>query len=284
MDSFGKRSSPGPNGRNADESHGARAGRVVTVLLIVCLALPIVTAVSIFGSVNLHLWRGLPTLDPLLSKMESAQERSGVMSGDDPRLLKRLYQRLEKMAAPSAEARHADFVHVILLSFPPATKQAGPRAQSVLESRKDAAVQRASLDLSAIGTSAAVLIADQPVIWEIAGARPDQRAKIGFEGPFAFDLVGAHSGLLAGFRVSAFGGGLTARPRDYLEAGADRTYQRRACASIDRWQSYFDVRSENLGIWSIDNAQAIKVGPNDVVAGSRAHLSRYSVASICSRR
>jgi hypothetical protein len=283
MNGFGKRSPPASAGRGGGESQGIRAGRVANVLLIVCLALPIVTAASIFGSVNLHLWRGLPTFDPLLAKMESARERSGVVSGDDPQLLKRLYQRLEKMAAPSAEAKHADFVHIILLSFPPTAKQAEPHPQSVLDSRRDAAVQQASLDLSEIGTSAAVLIADQSVIWEIAGAQSNERAKIGFEGPFAFDLVGAHFGLLAGFRISAFGGGPTADPRDYLEARADRTYQRRACASIKRWQSYFDVRTENLGIWSTDTAHVIKIGRHNVTTGGGVHPNVHSVASICAR-
>jgi hypothetical protein len=287
MDQFGKRSPSGPDKRDASESTGVRFGRAVNVLLVLCLLLPLVTAVSIFGSVNLHLWRGLPTFDPLLAKIESAQKRSGVVSGDDPRLLKELYQRLERMAALSAEAKRADSVHVVLLSLTPADKQIEPKPRtetvSALDSLNSAAVRRASLDLSMIGTSAVVVIADQPIVWQVAGAQRDQQAKVAFEGPFAFDLIGAHPGLLAGFRIAAFGGGPTASPRDYLEAGADRSYRRRACTSVKRWQSYFDVPAGSLRIWAIDNAHTIKADRDDVTADGRGGPDIYSAAAICSR-
>lgn len=261
---FGQKSPRDPDIQSA-RTISVRAGRVANILLILALILPIGTAASIFGAVNLQLWRALPPYDPLLSKIEQAQDARGVVSGDDAVALKRLYLRLEKMTATAADARRAKALHIIFYS-------SGASAEQKEE--------RIALDLSAIGTSAALFIVDRPAHWQIANAQ-GERAKLGFEGPFAFDLVGAPDGLLAGFRIGAFGAGKTASPRDFTEFHADKSRQRLVCKALDRWQRYFGVAKGDLYVWSVTNARRVAVGEETVTADVRVDRDANSVASAC---
>lgn len=280
--SFGRKQQRDPGVPETAHVVAARAGRVANALLILVLLLPIVTAASIFVSVNFHLWRTTPPFDPLLTKIESAQRASGVVSGDDAEAMKRLYQRLEGMTAQSAEARNTDMVHVVFhtVSAAESTAQTSD-AQARFPSRSDP--QAVALDLSNIGASAVVLIADRPIVWQISGALPSQRAKIGIEGPFAFDLSGAKDGLLAGFRVGAFGAGDVASPSDYSRFQTDKARQRLVCKALDRWQRYFGVSRENLRVWSTTNARRIEIGQQSLKAELRIDPDGYGVTSVCPR-
>lgn len=262
MGDFGKRSPGKENSGGGGEDYSARAIRVFNVILIICLLTPVAVALGMFGSVSFHLWRAFPQFDPLLSQMESAQKKGGVVSGDNPRVLKRLFLRLEKMAALSAEAKRADILHLGFVDFDEMDAQLETeRGRSAgISPLRSKAVKQVALDLSGIKTAAVVLIANRPVVWQVEGARSDQRAKIGFEGPFAFDLVGGHQGLLAGFRVSAFGGGKTASPRDLKNIGEKKFHRRLFCANAKRWQRYFDVPEGKIFIWHIRNPRKIQAG------------------------
>ncbi|MGO4741394.1 hypothetical protein AB4099_33100 [Bosea sp. 2KB_26] len=280
--SFGRKQQHEPGVPEASHVVAKRAGRVANALLILVLVLPIVTAASIFVSVNFHLWRSTPSFDPLLTKIETAQRASGVVSGDDAEAMKRLFQRLEGMTAQSAEARNTDMVHVVFLTVSAAeTIAVTSEAPAKLPGRSDP--QAIALDLSNIGASAVVLIADRPALWQISGALPSQRAKIGIEGPFAFDLAGARDGLLAGFRVGAFGAGDVASPGDYSGFQTDRARQRLVCKALDRWQRYFDISRENLRVWSTTNARRIEIGQRSVKADSRVDPDGYGATSVCPR-
>ncbi|MGO4676338.1 hypothetical protein AB4Z40_25865 [Bosea sp. 2YAB26] len=280
--SFGRKQQQDPAVQEAGSAVATRAGRVANALLILVLVLPIVTAASIFVSVNFHLWRATPSFDPLLTKIESAQRASGVVSGDDAEALKRLFQRLEGMTAQSAEARNTDMVHVLFHAVSAAeTTAVTSEAQAKLPGKSDP--QAIALDLSNIGASAVVLIADRPALLQISGALPSQRAKIGVEGPFAFDLAGARDGLLAGFRVGAFGAGDVASPGDYSRFPTDRPRQRLVCAALDRWQRYFGIPRENLRVWSTTNARRIEIGQRSVKADTRIDPDGYGATSVCPR-
>lgn len=265
---FGQRSSREPGAAETGRTLAMRVGRVGNILLVLAVALPIVTAVSIFGAVNIQFWRALPPFDPLLSKIERAQRTQGVVSGDDPVALKRLYLRLEGMTALAAEAKRAEVLHVIFHSFDAAASM--PQ-------------QRVALNLAGIGASAAVLIADRPVLWQIGGA-PNERAKLGFEGPFAFDLAGASDGLLAGFRVGAFGAGETASPRDYAGSASDHARRRVVCRALDRWRHYFGVTKENLYVWSVTDAHSIAFSGRSVAADKRMEPDTGDIVGACDLR
>lgn len=280
--SFGRKQQQRAGVPETRRAVATRAGRVANASLILVLVLPIVTAASIFVSVNFHLWRSTPSFDPLLTKIESAQRASGVVSGDDAEAMKRLFQRLEGMTAQSAEARNTDMVHVVFHTVSAAEAAAvTSEAQAKLPGRSDP--QAVALDLSNIGASAVVLIADRPALWQISGALPSQRAKIGIEGPFAFDLAGARDGLLAGFRVGAFGAGDVASPGDYSRFQTDKARQRLVCKALDRWQRYFGISRENLRIWSTTNARRIEIGQRNVKADTRIDPDGYGVTSVCAR-
>lgn len=265
---FGQRSSREAGVPETGRTLAVRAGRAANVLLILVLALPIVTAAGIFGAVNFQLWRALPPFDPLLSKIEHAQQARGVVSGDDSAALKRLYLRLEGMTALASDAKRAQALHVVFYS-----SDAAPSARE----------QRAVLDLAGIGASAAVLIADRPMLWQI-GDSQGERAKLGFEGPFAFDLANAPDGLLAGFRVGAFGAGETANPRDYAGFQADNARRRVVCRALDRWRRYFGVAKENLYVWSVTNAHRITFGRHGVSADTLIEPDTSDIAGACELR
>lgn len=271
---FGRRLRQDPDPPESGRTIGMRAGLVANVLLALVLLLPIATAVSIFGSVNLHLWRAMPPHDPLFSKIEAAQRASGVVSGDDIEELKHLYQKLEGMTARSAEAKEATALHVIFNLF-------DAQKEAIAEPPSAPARQTVSLDLSEIGASAVVLIADRPTVWQVKGAKPAARAKIGFEGPFAFDLTGAEDGLLAGFRIGAFGAGETARPVDYAEFQAGKASKRAVCKALHRWQRYFALAKENVHVWSMTNARRIEIGQSSVKADTRVASDVNETSSVC---
>lgn len=274
---FGQRLRQDPDPPESGRTIGMRAGLVANVLLALVLLLPIATAVSIFGSVNFHLWRAMPSHDPLFSKIEAAQRASGVVSGDDIEELKHLYQRLEGMTARSAEAKKATALHMVFNSFDPKPAQ----KEGIAERPSDPARQTVSLDLSEIGASAVVLIADRPTVWQITGAKPGARAKIGFEGPFAFDLTGAEDGLLAGFRIGAFGAGEISRPVDYAEFQAGKASKRAVCNALDRWLRYFAVPKENTHVWSMTNARRIEIGQSSVKADTRVASDVNEISRVC---
>lgn len=254
-----------PNAPLLGRTLGVRAFRAANVLFVLALLLPIVAAASIFGSINLQLWRALPSSDPLLAKIEGAREAHGVVSGDDPAALKRLFLRLEKIAAPAAEARGAQALHLVFHASG-ANASAGP--------------SHVALDLSALGAAAVVVIADRRTLWRIGGAQ-GQRARLGFEGPFAFDLAGAPDGLLAGFRVASFGGGETASPRSYADFHAGKADRRLVCAALERWRRHFGVARENLYVWSATNAQRITVGPRAVTGDVPVDPDAAGAVSAC---
>ena len=283
MGEFGKRPSGTGNSGGGAEDHAARAIRVVNVILIVCLLVPVAAALSMLGSVHFHLWRAMPQFDPLLSQMEAAQKEGGVVSGDNPRALKRLFLRLEKTAALSVEAKQADILHLGFIDFDAIDVQSdAERARSAGSSPlRSKAIKQVALDLSGIKTAAVVLVANRPVVWNVEGARADQRAKIGFEGPFAFDLVGGHQGLLAGFRVSAFGGGRTASPRDLKNIYDAKIHRRLFCASAKRWQRYFDIPDDRIYIWHIRNPRKVQAGLFTVSGDGNGNLKPDKVWDFC---
>lgn len=240
-------------------------GMIANSMLILLFVLPIVTSASIFLAVNFQLWKGFGSFDPLSWRIERAHNENGVVSGDDPEQLKALYRKLQSMTASRDAAQRSDAVHIVFQFF---------------EDR--APHRRVNLDLSDIGDAAAVFVSDRPVMWGIEGAA-GIRAKIGFEGPFAFDLDNAYDGLLAGFRVGVFGAGGTASPQDYIEFRKGRAQMHTVCSAVLRWQRYFGVDKTRVFVWSVRNAQQIVVKDRSVLVDGRSNPDFRGIARTCTR-
>lgn len=235
----------------------------VFVLLVFCVILA-------------QVWHMLTPMDPVFQRLTSATDAQGVDSGDDVGLLRELHVRLQDMAASSSDAKAAQFVHVVFVEFDDADP-AQPNRLSMFG--KDTRV--AALDVSGLREGAAVLIADHQVIWRIEGAGEDDFAKVGFEGPYVFDLEGAHPGLLAAFRVEAFGSRETSRPRDYDSLNRDQRSKHRFCATVARWRQYFDVPDSQIRTWHVTSPQHLAVTRDGPSSGPMGQIRSRRYANHC---
>lgn len=262
---FGRKSSHDHEPAEPAASPWRSLGLIANSMLVLLFVLPIITSASIFLAVNFQFWKGFAGFDPLNLRIERAHNANGVVSGDDPEALKALYRKLQSKTASRDAAQRSDAVHIVFQFF---------------EDR--APHRRVTLDLSGIGDAAAVFISDRPVSWVLEGAA-GKRAKIGFEGPFAFDLDNAHDELLAGFRVGVFGAGETVSPQDYIEFRQGRAQMQTVCAAVRRWQRYFGVGKTRIFVWSVRNAQQVVVKDRSILVDGRSNPDFRGIARTCAR-
>lgn len=228
-----------------------------------------------FGIILVQVWRMMTPMDPVFQRLTHASEAYGVDSGDDVELLRELHVRLQNMAASSSDAKAAQFVHVVFVEFaeagtaqPDAGQSEEPLTDRLSMFGKD--TRTATLDVSGLEKGAAVLIANHQVVWQIEGADEDDFARIGFEGPYVFDLDGGHPGLLAAFRVEAFGSDESSRPRDFDSLTHDQRAKHRFCATVARWRHYFDVPDSMIRTWYVSRPSRLAVtkdGPSNGATG-----------------
>jgi hypothetical protein len=172
-----------------------------------------------------------------------------------------LNRHLRRLSANSSEARgRTKGLHLIIADFPEGTPPAGQTAPA-------SRVKGVTLDLAAIDTSAALIVARQPVVWTIANTSTAQRAKLAFDGPTAFWLENAHVGLLAGYRISTFGADTVIDPTALVgtwsqEGEAD------FCEALESWSKFFGVGVDEIRIWHVRNATRIALTDRDVSGGA----------------
>ena len=238
-----------------------------------------------FGLILVQVWRMMTPMDPVFQRLTNASEAYGVDSGDDVELLRQLHVRLQNMAASSSDAKAAQFVHVVFVEFAEADAaqpDAGPAEQPERSLTNRLSVfgkdtRTATLDVSGLDKGAAVFIANHQVVWQIEGADQDDFAKIGFEGPYVFDLDGGHPGLLAAFRVEAFGSDESSRLRDFDSLTHDQRAKHRFCATVERWGQYFDVPDSMIRTWYVSQPSRLAVtmdGPSNSQMG-KVRSRRY---------
>ena len=103
---------------------------------------------------------------------------------------------------------------------------------------------------------AIVIIADQPIRWTIKAEGLPERARVGFEGPMAFDIASAPPGVIAGYRIGAFGGGETALPNT---ASRIKDVSDRFCRAIVSWTKYFGVSPQDIQAFELADPKHIWV-------------------------
>lgn len=127
---------------------------------------------------------------------------------------------------------------------------------------------------------ALVIIADQPIRWSIKADGLPERARVGFEGPMAIDVTAAPPGVIAGYRIGAFGGGETALP---ITASRINDTSGNFCRSILSWTKYFGVSPQDIQVFALTDPKHIWASGAEwnSDAASVAGTSRQSIVRQC---
>jgi hypothetical protein len=187
----------------------------------------------------------------------------GVVSGGSTRSLIADSKRLREMTAFNGEATAARTLEIIVVRFSDTSAQ--PAKAGRLPQR--AGYRSVNLDITSADRTAALIIADAPVLWTVQANAPGQRARVAFEGAAPFDIANGYPGLLAGFRIESFGASNTTRPLDILESASPGA--RRYCAALALWSAHFGVKPFDTSATFVENPTSIRV-----TSGGVAHDGR----------
>ena len=166
--------------------------------------------------------------------------------GGDLKKLTAVAERLRNNAASRDEAAlYNKTLHVAVVYGLPEPAQSNVSSKVVI-------------DLDGAGDAAALIISAGPVMWRVEHASKDQRAKIGIEGPSAFDIENGPPHILAGFRSGAFGVEDSTSPRDYLEDAGDQR-KSRLCSALNHWLKLFDTPPQRVRFFVFNQPTRISV-------------------------
>ena len=198
----------------------------------------------------------------------------GIGSGPNSRALLKDANRLREMTAYSGEATTvARSIELIVVRFadgvpPPASTDAQPQR---------AGYRTIGLDITALQRTGVLIMADAPILWNVAASAPGQRARLAFEGAAPFDVANGHPGLLAGFRIASFGGGDTAQVSDTLSTESGNV--RRYCAALAQWAQHFGLRVADISATFLENPTSIRISDRGVVHDGREMAGRSPFSS-----
>lgn len=253
---------------SSSDTSGAVAERLLK------LAIAFVVLILILGPVlalSLHI--AGPRLTDFLSRhvlgaLYKSGDHDGITAGPEAYALGDLEERLTGLSAYRGEAKGATKSLQILLvrHTKPARSAAGAAAFSPLK-----------LDLSGAAETATILISDRPLLLELSGKAPIRRATLGVEGVAPFDLKNAPQGLLAGFRIAAFGASSVARPEQFVEGRDARVF----CGAIKRWRAFYGLAQSSVSIAVATNPTAVAVTDKGVVDDGEAQGDLPDLAAFC---
>jgi hypothetical protein len=115
------------------------------------------------------------------------------------------------------------------------------------------------------------------VLWSPINFKREHRAKIAIEGAAVFDIENAPHGLLAGFRIGAFGADRATEPHD-LSSTDNSANIDRFCTSMRRWVRHFNVDPDDIRIWRFTDPDQIALQGKNLAGtgGSTGRLSHIS--------
>lgn len=177
--------------------------------------------------------------------------------GDESALLK-TYRKLRSNAASPADGRVGNrSLSVAVVNVTTDRRYvAKSRILGIGPEVKNIITRPIEINLANATGDAVLLIANRPVIWSAVNAGPAQRAKIAVEGVAVFDLVNAPRGLLAGFKIGAYG---AKDATESTDAEGDDLQKRRFCHSLSRWAQHFNISSANIRVWHVTDPQRISL-------------------------
>ena len=211
-----------------------------------------------------------PDLDAL--RVRGAAAFGNISLGGDAASLTENLKRLKaQSAAPGEAPSHNRPLNVVVVL--PGDDSSGQGALS-------ASPNVTALDLEGAGDAGFVLFSNGPTLWKIRNAPLGARAKIAFESEAAFDLIDAPPGLLAGFRVAAFGSPSVAAPTDYIGDHDSYRFQR-LCSSIRDWAAFFNAPYRDVRIWAYKHPTELDLRSTQIAARGQEPQWARSIAFDC---
>lgn len=253
---------------SSSDTSGAVAERLlklaIALTLIVLIAGPVL-------ALAMHL--AAPRLTDYVSRnilhsLYKTSNHGGITSGPDYYELEGLEDKLSSFAAYRGEARGAArALQVLLITFDGPQSSSGPTK----------ALTPVKLDMADARESAALIIADRPLLIDFAGKAPARRAMLGVEGVAPFDLRNAPKGVLSGFKVAAFGASRVARPEQISSDKDARIF----CASIRNWLAFYGLASSAVRLDAAVNATSIRVTDTGVTHDGKAQADVPDFTAFC---
>lgn len=245
----------------------------VPVLLILSLNGQIVMSLPPFSSGGDNGFRA--TYDRLMSPSQSA----GIVTGRGDRAEQ--VARLRSFTArPEMAAGAATRVNFVIVAF---TEKPEPNAKSGSRHIIDRdGYRRMTLDLAGLPRQALVMIADEPIRWTVTGAN-SAWGLIGFEGLAPFDIVNGRPGMLAGYRIAAFGARDTASASSPHQADQRRRYN--LCRSLQAWTAHFGTTVSQTAFALVTDPTNIGSSNGAITTDGQAGVSWTgpAVESFCRR-
>jgi hypothetical protein len=238
---------------------------------------------------NSHLIAGLPifnekngfraTFDRLMSPSQSA----GIVTGEGLDRAAQIARLRSMTAGPEMTTGAATRVNFVAIAFdekPEPTSSSKTASRHIVD--RDG-YRRMTLDLGQLPREALVVIADQPIRWTVTAAN-SAWGLIGFEGLAPFDIVNGRAGMLAGYRIAAFGARETASASDPFHA--DQRRRRNLCASVRAWTEHFGAAVNQTAFALVSNPTTIGSSAGGITSDGPARVSWTgpTVESLCKQR
>lgn len=191
-------------------------------------------------------------------RIERNLNADDIAFGGDAKQLRATYERLRKLTASVADGRISNrSLSVAVVDVTNDRVRAEGLARFTFgHSAKSRRTQPIEVDVGQAGEGAVLLLANRPVRWSAADVQPGQRAKIAIEGSAVFDVAEMPKGLLAGFRIGAFG---AFDPADANDAAPRSSLKRRKrfCRSVVTWARHFQVEAGDIRLWRMTDPDRI---------------------------
>lgn len=255
-------------------SSSGTSGAVAERLLKLAIALALlIILVGPILAVSLHV--AGPRLTDYVSRtvlgtIYKSGDSDGITAGPEFYALENLEDKLTGLSAYRGEAKGAAKTLQILLIRHDRPVPAAPRPPAFTPLK---------LDLSAAGEAATLIIGDRPLLLAFGGGAPPRRAMLAVEGVAPFDLENAPQGLLAGFRIAAFGANRVARPEQLVEAKDAAVF----CAAVKAWRTFYGLPQDAVRVAVATNATAIVVTDQAVSDNGDAPVDVPALATFCKR-
>jgi hypothetical protein len=228
-----------------------RSAKIIGIVLLLFFGIPLILAAAAPLLISGALIGAIGnTIDGDRIQISKALSADDIAFGGDEKQLLATYKRLRSMTASVADGRRLTrslSVAVVTVT----TNRAEQRTASTAIWRDARTMPRTKpidVDLGNAGDGAVLLVANRPVLWSPVNAHASQRARIAIEGAAVFDIMNAQQGLLAGFRIGAFGVRDAADALDADSAGK-RSGRLRFCKAVAIWARHFEVDPRDVRIW-----------------------------------
>jgi hypothetical protein len=238
------------------------------IFLLFLLSAPVILALGATIPIRNYLFEPIwPDEDEV--KLQLRYTRADIAVGGDVEKLNRIYKALKQNAASPEEApQYNRVLNVAIVNFADdlSTSAGAPRPRDL------------SVDLGEAGRAGILLIADRPMILSILNARRTGRAKVAVESNSAFSLKEA-PGVIAGFRVGAFGADDVTKPADILTP--QEADLKRFCRSVALWAKFFDLRLADIRFWTFRDPKVLKLSELGIGADGASPQGPRSVEFEC---